>query len=74
MVVTTRDGRELSHREQINRGADGRPLTNEEIIAKFRANSEMTFAPTRVDEVLNAIMDLDGVSTPIQVSDLIAPA
>jgi 2-methylcitrate dehydratase PrpD len=74
VVVTTTDGRELVHREQINRGADERPLSGEEIIAKFRANAEMTFAPDRVDAVLHAIMDLDGAATPGQVAELLAPA
>ena len=74
VTVTTRDGRELSHREQINRGADQRPLAGEEIVAKFRANAEMAFAPARVDEVLHAIMDLDGASTPAEVAELLAPA
>ena len=38
--VTLSDGRELTHREQINRGADKRPLSAEEITAKFRANAD----------------------------------
>ena len=74
VIVTTKDGRELSHREQINRGAGERPLTGEEIVAKFRANAEMTFAPARVDAVLHAIMDLDGAGTPAQIADLLTAA
>jgi len=74
VIVTTRDGRELSHREQINRGADKRPLTSEEIVAKFRANAEMTLASGQVDEVLNSIMDLDGDQTPGQLMELLSPA
>ncbi|MBO0851690.1 MAG: MmgE/PrpD family protein, partial [Pseudonocardia sp.] len=30
------DGRVLRHREQVNRGHERRPLTNDEIVAKFR--------------------------------------
>jgi 2-methylcitrate dehydratase PrpD len=51
VIVTTHDGRELTHREQINRGADERPLSAEEITAKFRANAELTFASDRVEQV-----------------------
>ena len=74
VIVTTHDGRELSHREQINRGADERPLGADEIAAKFRANAELTFAPERVERVFDAIMDLDGKSTPTEVAELLSPA
>ena len=74
VIVTTRDGRELTHREQVNRGADERPLSAEEITAKFRANAETTFAPERVERVLDAIMDLDGKSTPAELAELLSPA
>ena len=74
VAVTLSDGRELSHREQINRGADERPISAEEIAAKFRANAELTFAPERVERVLDAILDLDGDSTPTLVADLLSAA
>jgi len=74
VIITLRDGRELVHREQINRGADQRPLSADEIAAKFRSNAELTFASERVDQVLDAIMDLDGKSTPAQVAELLSPA
>ena len=74
VIVTTHDGRELSHREQINRGADERPLSADEIAAKFRANAELTFAPERVERVFDAIIDLDGKSTPTEVAELLSPA
>ena len=74
VIITTRDGRELVHREQINRGADERPLSADEIATKFRSNAELTFASERVDRVLDAIMDLDGKSTPTEVGELLSPA
>jgi 2-methylcitrate dehydratase PrpD len=74
VAVTLSDGRELSHREQINRGADERPISAEEIAAKFRANAELAFAPERVERVLDAILDLDGDSTPTLVADLLSAA
>lgn len=39
VAITLDDGRTLTHREHINRGAAERPLTNDEIVAKFRANA-----------------------------------
>jgi 2-methylcitrate dehydratase PrpD len=73
VIVALADGRELVRREQINRGADERPLGAEEIIAKFRANAELTFAPEQVTRVSDAILDLDGKTTPTQLADLLSP-
>ena len=39
VVIRTTDGRTLRHREQVNRGADSRPLDADEIVAKFRDNA-----------------------------------
>ena len=54
--------------------ADERPLSADEIATKFRSNAELTFASERVDRVLDAIMDLDGKSTPAEVAELLNPA
>ena len=39
LVVQTTDGCTLRHREEINRGALERPLSNEDILAKYHANA-----------------------------------
>ncbi|MCZ7564688.1 MAG: MmgE/PrpD family protein [Burkholderiales bacterium] len=41
VIVRLKDGRELRHREQVNRGAADRPLSNGEIVAKFLENAEL---------------------------------
>ncbi|MBF8172801.1 MmgE/PrpD family protein [Streptomyces olivaceus] len=38
LTVELDDGRVLTHREQVNRGHDTRPLTNADVVAKFREN------------------------------------
>jgi 2-methylcitrate dehydratase PrpD len=43
VVVTLDDGRVVSHKEHVNRGAAERPLSNEEIVAKFRENIATRF-------------------------------
>ena len=70
VVIRTTDGRTLSHREQVNRGADSRPLGADEIVAKFRDNAAMTLAPDRAARALDAVMALDGDSTPAEVARL----
>lgn len=59
VIITMADGRELRHREHINRGAADRPLANEEIIAKYRSNAAMTVDRTTVERLLAAMLGLD---------------
>ena len=59
VVVRTRDGRELRHREEINRGADERPLTNGEIAEKFMDNARLTVDGPKAIAIRDAILDLD---------------
>ena len=74
VVIRTTDGRTLSHREQVNRGADSRPLGADEIVAKFHDNAAMTLAPDRAERALDAVMALDGDSTPTEVARLFSLA
>ncbi|GAA4492904.1 MmgE/PrpD family protein [Actinoallomurus oryzae] len=52
------DGRVLRHREQINRGHDERPLSNAEIVAKFRETIGGVATDATADRVLNAVLSL----------------
>jgi 2-methylcitrate dehydratase PrpD len=59
VTVTLDDGRVLSHRDVINRGAADRPLTNEEIVAKFRANAATAFNGDVIARMETAMLGLD---------------
>ncbi len=60
VVVRLKDGRELRHREAQNRGSDARPLTADEIVAKFRGNAERAMSAARAERVVEAVLGLDG--------------
>lgn len=62
------DGRELTREEPVNRGHPERPLTREEVEAKFRANAARVLGPAQVDGVVEAAMGL-GVGSGL--SDLV---
>ena len=62
VLVTLRDGRELRHREAINRGAADRPLSSADIVAKFLDNAHTAVAPQRAQTILDAVLDLDSGS------------
>ncbi|WP_311970611.1 MmgE/PrpD family protein [Pseudomonas baltica] len=59
VVVTLNDGRVLRHREAVNRGSSDRPLSNAEIVDKFRENAATTQSPQRVDALLDAVLHLE---------------
>jgi len=69
VIVTTRDGRVLEAREDINRGAPERPLSKAEIIAKFTNSAERVLAPAkaaRIAEMILSIDELDNVTVLTQ--------
>ncbi|WP_144109716.1 MmgE/PrpD family protein [Paraburkholderia sp. BCC1886] len=59
VVVFTRDGRRFAHREAINRGSPDRPLTNDEIVAKFFDNAQRVVSRERAAQVRDAVLDLE---------------
>ncbi|MHA6344281.1 MmgE/PrpD family protein [Roseivivax sp. CAU 1761] len=59
VVIRTTDGRELRHREDINRGASDRPLSAADITAKFTENACMSWTPARAERLREAVLGLD---------------
>lgn len=59
VVVKTRDGRTLHHREQINRGAEDRPLTDDDVVNKFRENVMLCHSRSFADRILDEIYSID---------------
>lgn len=59
VIVTTHDGRELRHREHINRGSIDRPISNADIIAKFMENMQTVTSLARAEEVRDRVLGLD---------------
>jgi 2-methylcitrate dehydratase PrpD len=58
VVVHTRDGRELRHHEPVNRGADQRPLSRADIVAKFEDNAGRALARPAVRSLRDHVLDL----------------
>ncbi len=59
VIVETRDGRFLRHREGINRGAPDRPLTNADIDVKYFENAARTVSAARAADVRDAVLCMD---------------
>jgi 2-methylcitrate dehydratase PrpD len=59
VVITTRDGRVLEAREDINRGAPERPLSEAQIVAKFTDAAERVFAPDKAARLADMLLSID---------------
>jgi 2-methylcitrate dehydratase PrpD len=74
VVVRTKDGRELRHREAHNRGSDANPLTVSDIEAKYWANATRAVSRERAQRVLDAVMGLDKADDLMELGDALCLA
>jgi len=59
VIVELADGRVLRHGEPVNRGAEGRPISNADIVAKYRDNAARAVNSAHADRILNAVLDME---------------
>ncbi len=59
VIVKLKNGRELAHREQVNRGAAERPISNDDIVAKFMDNAMHAVSHTRAEELRDALLGME---------------
>ena len=61
VVVTTRDGRRLEAREDMNRGAPERPMSEVDIVAKFTDAAERVFTPAKTASLADMLLAIDKI-------------
>ncbi len=59
VIVRLKDGREVRHREAVNRGSADRPLSNAEVEAKFLQNAGHCVSAARAKAIRDAVLNLD---------------
>jgi 2-methylcitrate dehydratase PrpD len=57
--ITLKDGTVHKHAEPVNRGAADRPLSNAEIVAKYRDNAALWAGPAKVKTMEASLLALD---------------
>lgn len=72
LIINTTDGRELRHREQVNRGADQRPLSGDEISMKFHENMATVTTRATADRVEALVLGMDGNSSATELAEGLA--
>ncbi len=58
-TITTNDGRELVETVDHAKGSPQNPLSDDELIAKFRANSEAVLDASAQDRIIDATLDFE---------------
>ena len=61
VIIETSDGQRFEQIEPHNRGSAERPLSEEDIRAKFRANAAPLFGPERLDAIEAEVAALEGL-------------
>ena len=74
VIVTTRNGRTLRHREAINRGNGERPLSEAAIIEKFHSNAARTVSPGLAQQIETLLLALDQQPDARAIADGLASA
>jgi 2-methylcitrate dehydratase PrpD len=59
VVVERNDGSRVGHREAINRGCADRPVSNEDIVAKFYENAQRSVSRSAAEQIAQAVLQLD---------------
>jgi 2-methylcitrate dehydratase PrpD len=72
VIITTRNGRTLRHREAINRGNGDRPLSEAAIVEKFHFNVTRRLAPERACRIEALLLALDDAADTRLIADAVA--
>jgi 2-methylcitrate dehydratase PrpD len=70
--VTMKNGSTRMHREPVNRGHAERPLSNEEVCAKFMDNATLWFSPAHAEAVCERVLALDRLPSVRTLEALLA--
>jgi 2-methylcitrate dehydratase len=58
-TITTKDGKEFMRQEDFARGSTGYPMTDQELISKFKANSGTQMSEGRLQEIVDATFNCE---------------
>jgi 2-methylcitrate dehydratase PrpD len=74
VIVTLRGGRTLRHREAVNRGNGERPLSEADIIEKYRSNAARAISRDKAQAVETLLLSLDQAADVGALADRLAGA
>jgi len=72
VAVILKDGRTLTHREEINRGNPDRPLSGTDIEAKYFETACTAVSHSRAEQIRDAVLRLDALDDASSLAALLA--
>ena len=72
VIVTLKNGRQISHREQVNRGAADKPISDADIVAKFMDNARLATTAVDTTGVCDMILNIDSLSNARKLGDALS--
>jgi 2-methylcitrate dehydratase PrpD len=71
VMVELQDGTRLSYTASIAKGHPENPLTEQEVLAKFRSNARGAISPNQCEALMLAIANLEEIDNVREVTDLL---
>jgi 2-methylcitrate dehydratase PrpD len=62
VIITMKNGQKFSHREAINRGGADRPISNDDIVAKFMQNAALAVPQSKAERVKDIVLAIERLS------------
>lgn len=69
VVITTKGGRILSRHVEFNRGGPRNPMSEEEILQKFRDNAYCVLASNDIERLMDTVWHLEDIDKPQVLSE-----
>lgn len=63
VVIRMRDGRSLTCREEINRGSSAKPLSQADVLEKFRQTASRALPAAKVEQTIRDVLDLESMAS-----------
>lgn len=73
VTVQLKDGRRFTYTARIAKGHPDNPMTDEEVLAKFRSNAKAVLSETKSDELITAVQNFETLGNVRQLVKLLVP-
>jgi 2-methylcitrate dehydratase PrpD len=73
VAVELKDGRRLSHTAKIAKGDPRNPMTEDEVVEKFRGNAKLVIAEKQAEELIVTVRNLEAVDDVKKLVGLLTP-
>jgi 2-methylcitrate dehydratase PrpD len=73
VTVELKDGTRLSHTAKVAKGDPRNPMTEEEVVEKFRGNAKLVIAEKQAEELIATVRNLESVVNAKKVVELMIP-